>query len=407
MLQAALACLRRIRGARRADLELDLVLAKATVLRSLNGYSAPEVEELLGEARQLCIETGDVVSRFNVEWGLFQCMIVKGDMPEAQRLTDSLHAHAERHPERPVIDAHLASGMAALNRGDFEGARRFLELGVSGSDPHADPPHLFTHGQNPGLFCLSYLARAQCFLGQLEAARANLRRCLAISAARAQQPGHAHTHVNALAQATRVHHLCGDVAEERWLAAETIAFARTHQYAYYEAVGVCHLGWVIGVEESLPDGIERMAAGIAALAGSGNQLGQLGYLLMLAQLLLRAGRAAEAAEALQKAVRLNRSGLAVWDAEIERVRGDVLASPGFDDPAGAEAAYRASIAVAERQRAALLTCRAATRLADLLRRLGRDEEAAALLAWSLGRMPEPGSAGALRWPAAPAPAPNR
>jgi hypothetical protein len=393
MLEAALRDFRRLPGPRQPRLELDLVLSRTTVLRSLNGYSGPEIEQGLLEARSLCSATGDTTSRFNVEWGLFQCMIVKADMAAAQELAAGLYRHAESHPGRPIVDAHLASGMAALNRGDFEGAMRFLQNGVTISDPERDPPHVFTHGQNPGLFCLSYLARTQCFLGQLARARRNVERGLAISAARAGELGHIHSHLNALAHAVRFHHLCGDVAAERSLAEAMVAFAERHHYAYYAAVGACHLGSVIGSEGDPEAGIARMSAGIAALARTGNQLGQLGFFLMLAPLLLRAGRPREAWGALEQGIAQKSPGLAVWDAEIERVRGDLhCGDPHADrltEPLAAERAYRASIATATAQKAGLLNLKAAFGLARLLHRQGRGEEGRALLAWGLAQLPEP------------------
>lgn len=94
----------------------------------------------------------DNSNRFNVEWGLFQCTIVKGDIGAARQIAADLFEHARRDPTQPYVDAHIANGMAAFNSGDFESARSFFEKGVSVSCAETDQPHFFTHGQNPGLF---------------------------------------------------------------------------------------------------------------------------------------------------------------------------------------------------------------------------------------------------------------
>jgi hypothetical protein len=112
-----------------------LVFAQAVALRSLRGYSAPEVEERLLEARELCSMCADNIDRFNVEWALFQCTIVKRDIEAAGQLAAGLFEHAKRHPDVPLVDAYLANGMVAVNAGEFETARRFLERGVSLSCP--------------------------------------------------------------------------------------------------------------------------------------------------------------------------------------------------------------------------------------------------------------------------------
>ena len=62
--------------------------------------------------------------------------------------------------------------------------------------------------------------------------------------------------------------------------------------------------------------------------------------------------------------------LEVWDADIDRVRGDIAA-----DLVAAVAAYRSSLAIARRERAVLLMCKAALSLARLLQSRGRRKEA--------------------------------
>jgi predicted ATPase len=68
----------------------------------------------------------------------------------------------------------------------------------------------------------------------------------------------------------------------------------------------------------------------------------------------------------------------VWEAELLRVRGDLLNAAG--DQFGAEQHYREAIAVAERQSAKLFQLRASTSLARLWRDQGRQTQAHDLLA---------------------------
>jgi class 3 adenylate cyclase/predicted negative regulator of RcsB-dependent stress response len=388
MLHAALADLRKMRGSRPVVLELDLVLAQATALRSLRGYSAPEVEEGLVKARELCVACADTSNRFNIEWGLFQCTLVKGDIAGARQLAVGLFEHAERHPDRPLVDAHLANGMAAFHCGDFEGATNFFEKGVSLSRPETDQPHFFTHGQNPGLFCLSYLARTQCFLGYLDRGRATINRGLAIAATRARDPGHIYGYVNALIHAARVYHMCGDIAAEKRVANETISISRRNHYAYYEAMSTCHLGWVAGAEGSLSDGITKMVDGIAALEKTATELGLPGFYIRLAELYIRAGQLDEASRALQKAVGPPGFGTRAWDAEIERVRGDMFALRAHPDFKAAENAYLLSLFIARYQKAGLLIFKTGSSLARLLQRLDRRREGYEVLKGCLEQLPE-------------------
>jgi len=373
ILQLALDELDKLREPEQPAVELDLVLSQAMALRSVRGYSAPEVEQRLKRAHALCDVCGNLDDRFSVEWGLFQCTIVKGDMEGARTFAAGLLSHAGQDAGPRLIDAHLANGMVAFNAGEFEAAVRFHEAGARLSHPETDQPRFMTHGQNAGLFCLSYLARTQCMMGQLDRGRATIERARAIAARRAQDPGHIHSALNVALHAVRVYHLCGELATERGLANEIVEMARQSHYAYYRALGRCHLGWVAGAEGNLAEGMALLNEGIAALKGTGTSLALPGLYLLLAQLCVRAGRRDEASSLLTDAA--GPTGFALWDADIERVRGDILAN----DSAAAEAAYRSSLAVAQRQGAGLLACKAGLSLAELLQAQGRRNEAHELL----------------------------
>jgi class 3 adenylate cyclase/tetratricopeptide (TPR) repeat protein len=377
MLQSALVELEQFRGAEKPAVELDLVLALAMALRSVRGYSAAEVEERLGRARELCMLNGDLNSRFSVEWGLFQCTFVKGDIEGARAFAADLLDHAKHDPGQLLVDAYLANGMVAFNAGEFEAAKNFHETGVALSRLETDNPRFFTHGQNAGLFCLSYLARTQCILGYVDQGRAMIERALAIAASRSDEPGHVHGHLNAAIHAVRVYHLCGDLDIEKRLANETIEIAQRNRYAYYEALAKCHLGWVVGAAGNLEEGIETLIEGLAALRQTGTALSIPGFHCLLSQLFVRADRLEKAQRQLALASGLR--GFALWDTDIERTRGDIFARQGPAALSAAEAAYRSSLAIARRQRSRLLACKAGLSLARLLQSHGRHNQGYELL----------------------------
>jgi class 3 adenylate cyclase/tetratricopeptide (TPR) repeat protein len=388
MLESALKDFPKVRGSEEPVSELDLVLAQAMALRSIRGYSAPEVEGRLQRARELCTLRADSSNRFSVEWGLFQCTIVKGDVLGAANIAAGLFEHARRHPHQPFVDAHLASGMVAFHLGHLEEARDRFEQGVMLSSPEDDEPHFFTHGQNPGLFCLSYLARTECFLGYLDRAKATVEGGLSIARRRLRDPGHIYGYVNALTFAARTYQLCGDIESERRLADEIISVSRRNHYAYYEALGVCHRGWAIGAAGALSEGIRQVIDGIAAVGDTGTSLALPGFHLLLAQLYLRAGLFDDANRTLDKAIESRGFGTRVWDAEIERARGDVLALRPAPDMEAAESTYRVSLEIADQQGARVLALKAALSLTELLQRLGRAHECYALLQRCLQQLPE-------------------
>src|SRR5262245_9401602 len=378
MLGFALADFKKFAASAAPSLELDLVLAKATALRSISGYSAPAVTEALRRARDLCEASEDIRNQFNVEWVLFQGNLVKGDLRAARTLADELISDSERNPDLPRVDALLADGMAAFHMGHFERAHHSFQLGVGMTCPEHDEPHFFTHGQNPGVFCLSYLAHAQCFLGQLDQARKTIERSVALSEARAHNPAHLYGYVNALTFAVRVHEFCGDVGRGRQRASQIVEISRRNGFKYYEGVSTCHLAWATGISDSLGDGISKMRDGIATLEETGTSLSVSRFCVLLAELYIRAGQREQAQWAIEKASG-SESGTHAWDAEIVRVRGDIIAMKPCSDVAEAISTYQASLAIARRQKARLFELKTTVSFARQLKLVGQQTLARELL----------------------------
>jgi predicted ATPase len=97
---------------------------------------------------------------------------------------------------------------------------------------------------------------------------------------------------------------------------------------------------------------------------------------------LATGAAAVGLELLEDAIRFaDESGLRYWDAELLRMKGEVIAhlAPAWRRHQEAEGCYREALAVARGQQARSLELRAATNLACLWREQGKRTEARDLL----------------------------
>jgi predicted ATPase len=94
-----------------------------------------------------------------------------------------------------------------------------------------------------------------------------------------------------------------------------------------------------------------------------------------------AGSPRDALEALAEAVtRAEKSDERYCEAEIHRLRGELLLAQSANDWTGAEASFRQALDVARRQEAKSLELRAATSLARLWRSQGKADDARDLLA---------------------------
>lgn len=363
--------------AERRQLELELVMQLGTALRATHGYAATDVEKVYLRARALSKQVGETPERFNVEWGLMQFFLVRGNLETAREVAKTLFEHAQRHQDRPLLmDAHLANGMVEFHLGNFVEARKHLELGSALYRPGEDQPRLFTHGQVPRVFCRSYLAWTLWILGYPDQARERVEETVAL----ARDTSHTFSFVSALTFAVRVFQCRRDVAAVKRLAEELIAISEQRGYAYYEAIGTIHQGWALATEDRAKRGITQMCDGLEALERTGTVLSLRGFLVQLADGYRRLGMESEALKALDRAEDKGKGwGTHCWDAEIQRSRGEILAGGARTENKEAEAAFRLGLDIARRQRARSLELRTAVSYARMLRRQGRYEEAHSLL----------------------------
>jgi adenylate cyclase len=93
------------------------------------------------------------------------------------------------------------------------------------------------------------------------------------------------------------------------------------------------------------------------------------------------GQAAEGLAPLGEArAAMEESGERYYEAEIDRLEGELLLSRELPDEDAAEACFRGALAAAHRQQARSFELRAATRLARFWQRRGKLEEARQALA---------------------------
>jgi len=358
-------------------LKLDLATKLAVAYRSIRGYGAPGVEHRYLDALALCSEAGDTKQRFENEWGLMQCYIVQEKLDQADVVARRLLDYSNHDPSM-LIDAYLANGMVKFALGEFMCSRVYLERGLVLTQSESDTPHVFTHGQNPGCFLRSYLAYTLWYLGAAERAIEAVELNLTVVRSRASEPSHAHSYVNALTFAARVFQLCKRVQDVKQVSEELLQISRRNHYAYYEALARIQQGWALAMSHSSALGIQKMLDGLRTLEETGSFYSLRGYFVQLADLYARNGDNAAAMGALSRATMGDRRAR-IWDAEIERLKGEILASGDIANPT-AEDSFRSALRIAREQHARSFELRIISSYARYLRRVGRRSEATALIA---------------------------
>jgi predicted ATPase len=197
----------------------------------------------------------------------------------------------------------------------------------------------------------------------------------------AREFGHAHTLGDTLWHTVLPAVLSRDVQRVERLANENATISGEHGFPFFLAHCDVELGWVAAHRGQPAYGIDRMRRGIAAAAATGSHFEEPFYLALVAEALASTGEVEDGIAVIDQA--LARSALTGenWaDAELHRLRGDLLYRLSRPDMDQAERSFRAALSIAREQGTKGFELRAATSLSQLLSNEGRREEAQQLLA---------------------------
>jgi len=354
-------------------LEFQLQMAVGLQLQLTHGYAAPGVDEAYARARELWDRTPGLGRLFPILWGLWLFYKVRSDLGRAHLLAGELLALAEQEGEAAlVLQARQAGAIVALCAGEPAVARDHMEAAARLYDPARHATLTFQFGQDPGVACLAFGAVALWILGDEAAADARSREAVRL-ARDGSQPS---TLALALHFAAVLNQFADRPAAVRECAAESLAVAVEHQFAFWQAGATVLLGWAAAATGSR-DGTELLREGLQAWRVTGSVTYCPYYLGLLADAEYRSGRPDAALAVLDEAEDAARATAErLFEPELYRLRGELLRPR---DPGEAEAAYRRSLDAARGQQARALERRTAPRLGGLLREQGREAEAKSVL----------------------------
>jgi DNA-binding SARP family transcriptional activator/predicted ATPase len=378
LIQRGLTLLRNLQESPERDAwDLQFQLALAPIYRVTKGFAAPELELVLSRALRLCDAVGNDAQRAQVLYGMQSLSVVQGRLEEVERLTDET-ARLFRKAEggEPPRSAFAMLAGARLQLGRFQEAVDLAEDLLRTSDSHQLQRLQESQGLNYAVIARAWQSHALWCLGLSQSAL--LRGQEAVTLARElDQPFNqtlAATYLALLQQ------LCGDAVAFRQQADVALALATTFKAPYYRAWASVLVAFADIVGHPEAERVFRLRQAIEAFKKTGARLRLPYFLALLAESCLRAGQhdvgLGVVDEALQEA---GARGERFWDADLHRVRGELLLAAGSEDGAG-EAAFLAALEIATQQRAKALELRAATSLARLWGRRGRPADALGLLA---------------------------
>ncbi len=377
LLQATLALLERLPANLARDRqELELLLALAPTLRVARGWAAPELEQVLGRAQALCDKVGDEAQYTQVLYGLQSLSVVQGRLERVQYTSDELETLYRRaHGTAPPHFAGVMLGGARFHLGHLRDADARFATITTIHDPDQVQRLEEAQGANYRVLALAWQAHALWCLGYPESALT--RGHAAVQLARdLVQP---FNHALAAAYLALLLQFGADDATAATHADNALALAEECKALYYRAWAAILVAYTRAWAQPDEEHIARLRDAIAALTATGARLRLPYYLGLLARTYQKAGRTGEGLAALEEALEASRAqNERWWDAELHRLRGDLLHADGADE-GDVEAAFVRALQIARSQEARTLELRAALSLARLWQRQGRAAEGRRLL----------------------------
>jgi class 3 adenylate cyclase/tetratricopeptide (TPR) repeat protein len=369
-------------GRDRSGLELRLRIGMGAPLMSTRGYGSPEAEECHRCARALCGEVGQGPDLYQAIGGLYLFHQGRLDLDQASELAGQLLRLGQDSSDRFVQQwGHFFSGVPLYYRGDYAGSLRHLERAMEFA-PSAARPDWFVHEHDVLVSALSYGAMALWTVGEVERAQQSLAAAIDLG----RKSRHPFNHAFAQSWAAFVHQMRGDAAGVLRSSEEVMEICAEQGFSVYHGVAQTLHGWARVAATRDEQGLAELRDGLKRSAATGTRTEAPRMLGVLADAYRRIGRRSQALATLGTALDFSRQYRSpYWDAELLRLRGDVLL---LEDPEALEPAleeFQRAAGLARAQGALSLELRAVSCAARCLERAGRREAGADWLAEVSGR----------------------
>jgi class 3 adenylate cyclase/predicted ATPase len=362
----------------RAHWELELRVVLGSALAAGHGTGAPETGQAYTRALKLCDQTGDRSLLFPALYGLIRFHFSRAELAPALELAErALHAARQGDDVATRLAGHFALGWVSLALGRLHVARTHLEQALATSASTGHERLRAAYGIDLRVIATVYLSWTLFILGHVDRGRELSRRALA----EARISAHPLTLCLALDRATGVADFCREIATATAHVDEMLALGREQGFLVYVAKGDFFRGWMSVEEGRAAEGIAPMGAALATLEANRDEDFVPLYLVQLATAHARAGQAAEALSLVRRGLtRIEKTGERLFEAELHRLKGEILMCLPIRDDAAALKCFDRAIATAQEQGAKSWELRAATSLARLWRDQGKVAKARDLLA---------------------------
>lgn len=357
---------------------LHLQTSLGNALIWAKGYQARETTAAFARARELASREEETSERFSAYHGLFAGHLNRCEPAPMREMAEFFLREAAARPDCPeAVVAHRNFGTTCVYFGDFAGAHKHFQKTIELYDEarHCDFANRF--GQDPRAAAESYDAVVLWALGRVDEALNLADRALTD----AESAAHAPTMANALLRAAFLGLFrCNLEAVATCSQALADIVSRYDLQASWAGRAAFFQSWAKrsdGTEESR---LAEMRKGIETAREQGTIYPLLSLEAALAEAEASAGETDAGLRRLDDALaELERTEQRSYEAEMHRIRAEILLKRDPANTAAAEQSLQTAIAIAQSQKARSFELRAALALAKLYRAANRDADAHTVL----------------------------
>ncbi|MET0168412.1 MAG: AAA family ATPase, partial [Vicinamibacterales bacterium] len=364
-------------GPERDPLELALEVLRGAAYRAVRGFASSDAERSFMRARELCEKVDDMRGLIDVRRGLFSCYYARGALALARDQGRQVaEAGQKMNESSSQMLGHWMLGCVTFWQGEFATAQRELEEAFSLYDPNEQRAKTLALQIDPGVNALCHLGWVLWILGFPDRALKTSEKALETARALAQPFAVA----MALFFACTTRACCGKQEAVRPLLDELMAVTAEHRLRYIGSCARVLEGQALIAQDHCSAGLEQIGRAFAEFETQEAGVGLPWAMSIAIEGYTRLGLASEALATLSRAFEaVGRNGEHHWEAELFRLKGELVQSTSPANELEAETCFRRAIDIARGQSAKSLELRATISLARLLDRQGKTELARSLV----------------------------
>ena len=343
--------------------QVRLGMARATI----KGNPDPGVTAAFARARELCTRVTHPPEQLPTLYGLFLVSWVQLDLATAATFAAQLLEVARSTLDPTfVVAGHQALGLTAFEHGELAAARHHFQQAVLTADSLADPWLAEVLQGDPSITGRCFGAFVEALWGRPSEAGA----LAAEGLERARRSRHPWTIAVALNMRTWVEVVLRDADRAEAYADEAAAYIAEQRFELLAAATSSMRAWAKAARGDTASGLALVESGLLGREATGMRLMLSFNLALSAEIEQQAGLIERALATVDQGLaEVEQTDERFYEAELHRLRGELLMALAPDAAPEAEACFRRAVEVAARQGARLLEQRAQESLDRLLERM--------------------------------------